>query len=162
MKKKVKEEIPNHFLRKSIFSFIILSILVISVSAYFISNEAYIGPSFLILGVIAIFFLHSYGFKLESTFPDIIFGAIDNGILVFAAIIGGAYAGVFGAVIGGAAGNTLTDGLGGLAEGYMAEKLRKKNINDKRTSLSTMLGKIIGCLFGAGVGLIIVWLIKLF
>ena len=159
---KLKEKIPNHFLRKSIFSFIILSILVISVSAFFISNEAYIGPLFIILGIIAIFFLKSYGFTLQSTFPDIVFGAIDNGILVFAAILGGAYAGVFGAVIGGAAGNTLTDGLGGLVEGHMAEKLREKNINDKRTSLSTMLGKIIGCLFGAGVGLLIIWIIKLF
>ena len=68
---------------------------------------------------------------------------------------------VAGAIIGGAAGNTLTDGLGGLFEGYVAENQRKIKINNLRTSLSTMLGKVSGCLFGAGLGLVLVELIKI-
>jgi len=76
------------------------------------------------------------------------------------AIIGGLIAGVAGAIIGGAAGNTITDGLGGLFEGHAAERLRGKKILEERTALSSTLGKMTGCLFGAGIGLIIVWLIK--
>ncbi len=162
MVKKKKEEVTNHFFSKSVFSLVIISILVISISAFFIESEKYIGLSFLVLAVVAILFLKSYGLNVKNVTPDIIFGVIDNGVLVFAAIIGGAYAGVFGAVIGGAAGNTITDGIGGLFEGHFAEKLRKRNINDQRNSLSTMLGKVIGCLIGAGAGLTLVWFIKIF
>ena len=81
--------------------------------------------------------------------------------MIFAAVLGGAYAGVAGAIIGGAAGNTITDGMGGLFEGHIAEHQRKYKIDNLRTAMSTMLGKMTGCLFGAGTGLIIVWLISL-
>jgi len=146
---------------KAIISFIIISIIVISVSVYFVFDKKLIGPAFLILGLISIFSLRFFKIKINTVYPDIVFGFIDNGILIFAAVLGGAYAGVIGAIIGGAAGNTITDGIGGLFEGHVAEKLRRKRINDKRTSLSTMLGKVIGCLFGAGVGLTLNYLISL-
>jgi hypothetical protein len=145
---------------KSLTSFVIISILVIGVSAYFVFDEKLIGPAFLALGLITMIFLKLFNIKVASVYPDIIFGFVDNGVLVFAAVLGGMYAGITGAIIGGAAGNTLTDGIGGLLEGHVAEKLRKKKIVEERTALSTMLGKIIGCLFGAGVGLILVWLIS--
>ena len=96
-----------------------------------------------------------------SVYPDIIFGFIDNSVLVVMAVLGGSIAGVAGAVIGGAAGNTITDGLGGLFEGHAAEKLRVRKIIAKRTAISSTLGKMAGCLFGAGVGLILVWAITL-
>jgi hypothetical protein len=146
---------------KSLVSFVIISILVIGVSVYFVFDEKLIGPAFLVLGLITMIFLKIFKIKLHSVYPDIVFGIVDNGVLVFAAVLGGVYAGVIGAIIGGAAGNTLTDGIGGLLEGYVAEKLRTKKLKEERTALSTMLGKIIGCLFGAGLGLIIVWLISL-
>lgn len=150
--------IKNGFM-KSITSFILISIVVIAVSVYFMQDSKLIGPAFLGLGFISLLVIKFFKIDLATLYPDIVFGFIDNGILIFAAVLGGSYAGVVGAVIGGAAGNTLTDGLGGLFEGHVAEKLRKRKVNDERTALSTMLGKIAGCLFGAGAGLVLVWLI---
>lgn len=162
MVKRKKEEIPNHFFRKAVFSLVILSILIIAVSAFLVDNELLIGPAFLGLALISILFLKSYGISVSSVSPDILFGFIDNGVLVFAAVLGANFAGVAGAIIGGAAGNTITDGIGGLFEGQLAEKLRERKIEDRRNSLSTTMGKVIGCLLGAGAGLILVWLIKIF
>ncbi len=147
-------------LLNAFFSFLILSILVIGVSWYFVYNEVLIGPIFIFLGVINLLFLKFFNLKLESVAPDMVFGAIDNGILVFFAVAGGHIAGIAGAVIGGAAGNTITDGIGGLFEGHVAEGMRNKKVNEKRTALSTTLGKMAGCLFGAGTALIIVWAIR--
>ena len=145
----------------AITTWIIFSIIVIAVSAYFVFNDVLIGPAFIILGLLSLIVLKFFKIRIKSVYPDIVFGFIDNGVLIFAAVLGGVYAGVAGAIIGGAAGNTLTDGIGGLFEGYVAQKQRKFKINSLRTPLSTMLGKISGCLFGAGLGLILVWLIGL-
>ena len=156
MKKSEKKSFKD-----AIISFLLLSIIVIGVSYYFVYNNAIIGPIFILLGLLNLVFLKFYKITIASVYPDIIFGFIDNGVLVIMAIIGGLIAGVAGAIIGGAAGNTITDGLGGLFEGYTAEKLRGKEIAEKRTAISSTLGKMTGCLFGAGIGLIMVWLIKI-
>tara|TARA_Y100000310_G_C20686953_1_gene819644 strand:- start:1410 stop:1886 length:477 start_codon:yes stop_codon:yes gene_type:complete len=146
---------------KALSSFLVFSIIVAAISLYFIFNKALIGPLFILLGFAGWLFLKVVKIKFEAVYPDIIFGAIDNGVLVFAAVLGGMYAGVFGAIIGGAAGNTVTDGLGGLFEGYIAENQRRFKIDNRRTATSTMLGKMIGCLWGAGMGLVVVWMINL-
>jgi len=156
-KKRVKK---NSFF-KAITTWVILTIIIFAVSAYFVLNETWIGPVFIILGFFSLIVLKFFKIKIKSVYPDIVFGFIDNGVLIFAAVLGGVYAGVAGAIIGGAAGNTLTDGIGGLFEGHVAQNQRKYKIDNLRTPLSTMLGKISGCLFGAGVGLILVWLIKM-
>ncbi len=150
----------NHNFANAIISFIILAILVISVSSYFVFNKGLIGPAFIFLGFISLSFFRFFKVNIKSAYTDIVFGATDNFVMVFAAVIGGTYAGVAGAVIGGVAGNTVTDGLAGLVEGRVIEKLKRK-LDYKRTALSTMLGKITGCLFAAGVALIIVYLISL-
>ena len=146
---------------KALTSFLVFSLVVAAIALYFISDKAVIGPVFILLGFVGWIVLRIFRIDLESVYPDIIFGAIDNGVLVFAAILGGVYAGVFGAVIGGAAGNTITDGLGGLFEGHIAENQRRLKINNLRTATSTMLGKMVGCLWGAGLGLVVVCLISL-
>lgn len=145
----------------AVTSLIFLSIITIAVSSYFVLNSFLIGPALLGVGIINLVFLKFFRITLTEVYPDVIFGAIDNGVLVFAAVLGGAYAGVAGAIIGGAAGNTITDGIGGLFEGYIAEKQALKKIIHKRTALSSMLGKMVGCLFGAGLGLILVWVVSL-
>lgn len=145
---------------KAISSLIFLSIVIIAVSAYFIHRENLISTAFIILGILNLIILKTLKINIVGIYPDMIFGAVDNGVLVFTAIIGGAYAGVYGAIIGGAAGNTITDGIGGLFEGYVAEHQRKMKISTKRTTLSASLGKMAGCLFGAGFGLAIVQLIQ--
>ena len=52
-------------------------------------------------------------------------------------------------------GNAITDGIAGIFEGYSAEKLREQSIHEERTALKSAVGKMAGCLFGAGVVLVI-------
>ncbi len=147
---------------KAFTAFVIISIVIISIASYFILNQKIIPPlTFMGLGVINLFILKSSKIKIRDVYPDILYGIVDNGVFVFAAIIGGVYGGVIGAVIGGAAGNTVADGFGGLFEGEATERLKEKKINNKRTALSTMLGKITGCLFGAGIAITIAEIIRL-
>lgn len=157
--KKQKIRGTKKALFNALITFVILSIIVIAVSSYFVFNNKLIGPVFLGMGILSLIFLKISKIEIKSVYPDMVFGLIDNGVLVFAAVIGGTFAGVTGAIIGGAAGNTITDGIGGLFEGYIAEHQRKLEIDNLRTAMSSMLGKMAGCLFGAGVGLILVWLI---
>jgi len=151
----------NHSFAKAFISFLTLSIVVVAVAFYFVYNEAWIGPMFFALGILNLIILYLFKISLKEVIPDMIFGMIDNGVLVFAAVLGGTIAGIPGAIIGGAAGNTITDGIGGLFEGHVAEKQRQSKVNNLRTALSTSLGKMAGCLFGAGIALLIVWGIRL-
>lgn len=146
---------------EALVSLVILSIIVIAIASYFVFENALIGPAFLVLGLLNLGFLKFFKIEFKAIYPDMVFGIIDNGVLIFAAVLGGYIAGVGGAIIGGAAGNTITDGIGGLFEGHIAEKQRRGKFEASRTALSSSLGKMAGCLFGAGFGLIIIWLIGL-
>ncbi len=157
----IKKKVPQEYkFLKALGNFLIITVLVIGVSAYFLNKQEVIGFVFIGLGFITLGILRIYKVKFISVYPDIIFGAIDNGILIFAAVLGGRIGGVPGAIIGGAAGNTITDGIGGLFEGNIAEHQREYKIDNLRTALSTSLGKMAGCLFGAGIGLLIVWIVS--
>ena len=76
------------------------------------------------------------------------------------AIFGGHFGGVTGAILGGVVGNAITDGLAGIFEGYTAEKLRLQLVSEERTMLKSAVGKMAGCLFGAGVILVIANLVN--
>jgi hypothetical protein len=138
-------------------SLIILSIVVISVISFVIYNARLIGPIIVLLGFLPWIPLKIFGRTIKSTGADIIFGAIDTGILAVAALIGASFAGVLGAIVGGAVGDSITDGFAGLFEGKVAEYLRKHGIEEARTPLSSSLGKMSGCLIGAGITLTIAW-----
>jgi len=158
---KKRGEIKKHFI-KTLFSLAGVSIVVLAVAGYFIFNSTLIGPAFLCLGILNLGFMKIMGIKLHFIYPDLVFGFVDNGVMVFAAIIGGSFGGVPGAIIGGVAGNTITDGVGGFFEGYVAEKqIQRGKFVSKRKMLSGSLGKMTGCMFGAGVSLTIVWLVSL-
>ncbi|MCX6746281.1 MAG: hypothetical protein NTX00_04695 [Candidatus Parcubacteria bacterium] len=144
----------NHFI-SAIISIIILCIVIFAVSLYFIYNSQLIGLVILGLGVLCLVSLLPFRISINTIWPDIVFGIIDNGILVILSIFGGEIAGVVGAVIGGAVGNSITDGIAGIFEGFVAEKMRKKNISAERTMLGSAVGKMAGCLLGAGLVLII-------
>ena len=119
-----------------------------------------IGFVLLALFLLCMVSLIPFGIALRSIQPDIIFGVIDNGILVVFALIGGKVAGIPGAIVGGAVGNAVTDGIAGIFEGYWAERLRKRNVSDHRTIIGSAIGKMGGCLLGAGGILIIVSFLK--
>ncbi len=132
-----------------------LCIIIFTISAIFINDGKIIGWVVLSLGLLCLVALEYFKISIKNVWPDIIFGIIDNGILAVLAFAGGAIAGVTGAIIGGVVGNAITDGIAGIFEGHMAEKLRESNISESRTMLGSSVGKMAGCLLGAGVVLII-------
>lgn len=145
----------KHTIISSIATTITLCVVVLTVSAFFISNERFIGFVLIALFGLCLASLIPFGISLRSVQPDIVFGLVDNGILAVFAIIGGEVAGVAGAIIGGVVGNAITDGIAGLFEGYSSERLQKNNVDEHRTILGSAIGKMAGCLLGAGCVLIV-------
>ena len=141
----------------ALMSVIIVSIVVIGVLSFSIYHKKLIGPTIILLGLIPLVPLRIFGRTITSTGADIIFGAIDTGILGVMALIGASFAGVLGAIVGGAVGDSISDGFAGLFEGRVAEYLRKYGIEESRTPLSSSMGKMSGCLFGVGIVLTIAW-----
>jgi len=141
----------------ALLSVTIVSIVVISVVSFTIFHTKLIGPAIILLGFIPWIPLRISGRTIRSTGADIVFGAIDTGILGVVALIGASFAGVLGAIVGGAVGDSITDGFAGLFEGRMAEYLRKHGIEESRTPLSSSMGKMSGCLIGVGIVLTIAW-----
>jgi len=140
----------NIKLLASILNVVVLCVIIFTTSVFFIYDLKLIGYVLIALAVLCLSSLRLFNIKILSTGPDIIFGVIDNGILAVMAIFGGEIAGVVGAVIGGVVGNAITDGIAGLFEGYWAESV----VSDKRTILGSAVGKMAGCLLGAGVILV--------
>lgn len=141
----------------ALMSVIIVSIVVIGVLSFSIYHKKLIGPTIILLGLIPLVPLRIFGRTITSTGADIIFGAIDTGILGVMALIGASFAGVLGAIVGGAVGDSISDGFAGLFEGKVAEYLRKYGIEESRTPLSSSMGKMSGCLIGVGIVLTIAW-----
>src|SRR3989338_7545632 len=95
----------------SILTVVVLSIIIFATVIFFIYQIKWIGIIFIVLGILCLFVLEFFNRKIETVWPDIIFGIIDNGFLVIGALIGAGFAGVIGAIVGGAATNAITDGL---------------------------------------------------
>ena len=138
-------------------SVIIISIVGVSVVSFTIYNTRLIGPVIILLGFIPWIPLKISERTIKSVGADIVFGAIDTGILGIAALIGASFAGVLGAIVGGAVGDAITDGFAGLFEGKVAERMRKHGIEEARTPLSSSMGKMSGCFIGVGIVLTIAW-----
>lgn len=109
-----------------------------------------VGPVVLALGIVPLAGLMLVRRRLTSAVPDMVFGAIDTGLLVIPALWGGMVFGVAGAIAGGIIGDALTDAIAGFFEGSIAEWLREKGIEESREALTSSLGKMSGCLLGAG------------
>jgi len=135
-------------------------VLIILVLGFFIGYKPLIGPIFIILGFVTLTPLWiGKEFHLNSSFSDVLFGFIDNGIFIIAALIGADLAGILGAIVGGAVGNAISDAIGGIFEGEFANWMEKKGVPQERTTLQSSIGKLAGCLFGAGAVLLIMWTI---
>lgn len=143
----------NNFF-KALIKVLALCVIVFSVSAYFVYDTKIIGWIVFGSGLLCLFSLKLSKISVNHVWPDIVFGLIDNGILAVMAVVGGEVAGVAGAIIGGVVGNAITDGIAGIFEGEIAEKLRERKISEERTMLGSAVGKMAGCLLGAGVILI--------
>ncbi|MCP8318539.1 MAG: hypothetical protein L6N95_01765 [Candidatus Methylarchaceae archaeon HK01B] len=138
-------------------SVIIISIVIIGAISFVTYDIRLLGPVFMALGFIPWIPIKISGRMIRSTGADVVFGAMDTGILAVAALIGASFAGVLGAIVGGAVGDSITDGLAGLFEGKVAEYLRRHGIEEARTPLSSSMGKMSGCLIGAGITLTVAW-----
>ena len=145
-------------LTTAIVSISILTIIILLVS-YFSLNNKIIGPILIILGIITLTPIMLFKIPLAALKGDIIFGLIDNGALAIFAITGAELFGILGAIVGGIVGNALTDGLAGIFEGYEWQKLKGTKTKKERTALTVAIGKLAGCLFGAGIVLTLVWTI---
>lgn len=145
----------------SITNILVLCVVILTVSAYFIDQAQLIGFVILSLGILCLVSLIPFRVELKNIWPDIVFGVIDNGILAIMAVFGGEIGGVLGAVIGGVVGNAVTDGIAGIFEGWIAEKAREAKISDNRTMLGSAVGKMAGCMLSGGAVLIVATLFKL-
>lgn len=141
----------------TIVSVLILSLIILATVIFFVYDQTWIGLIFILLGFLHLLLLKLFKINIKTVWPDVIFGVIDNGVLAVGAIIGADFAGILGAIVGGCAANAVTDGFAGIFEGWSAEYLRKHNIKEKRTSLVSAVGKMAGCLFGAGIVFLIAW-----
>ncbi len=136
---------------------ILSAITVLLVSYFFVTKTMIIGPILIVLGILILLPLWLRGIPLQALKAEIVFGAIDNGVLAIFALSGAELFGILGAIVGSLVGNAVTDGLAGIFEGYEWQKTDKLNIKNKRTALTVAIGKMSGCLLGGGVVLTIAW-----
>ena len=123
---------------------------VVLVGVFILREQLPIGPVILALTLIPTAGLLIARRSFVRAIPDIIFGAIDTGLLTIPALWGGILFGVAGAIAGGIIGDAVTDAIAGFFEGSIAEWLRKKGIEESREAVTTAFGKMTGCLFGSG------------
>ena len=128
----------------------VISIPVALVGVISLRQQFPIGPIVLGLALIPVVGLLLAKRRLTGAVPDMVFGAIDTGLLVIPALWGGLAFGVAGAIAGGVIGDALTDAVAGFFEGGIAEWLRERGIEESREAITTALGKMSGCLLGAG------------
>ena len=98
------------------------------------------------LGFVPILFAYIFKISIKKMLPDIIFGLIDNLLLIIPAIIGAQLFGAAGALAGAVVGNAISDSIAGIFEGSISVWLHKKGIDSTRTILGSSLGKMSGCL----------------
>jgi len=109
-----------------------------------------VGPLVIVAALVPIAGLLLAGRSWKGALPDVVFGAIDTGLLTIPALAGGTAFGVAGAIAGGVIGDALTDAVAGFFEGGLAQWLRSRGITASREPVTTSLGKMTGCLAGSG------------
>jgi len=138
-----------------VVNILVLCIVIFAVSSFFIADTQWMWYVLIFLALISLFTLSFFKISWKSVKPDIVFGLIDNGILAVMAIFWWYLAGVTGAIMWGVVGNAITDGIAGIFEWHYAETLRANKVQEERTMLKSAVGKMAGCLLGAGVVLVI-------
>ena len=149
--------IDKEKLMTAILNIILLTVIILLVSYFFVTQKRIMGPIMILLGIISILPLFLFKVPIRILKAEILFGLIDNGILAIFALSGAELFGILGAIVGGLVGNAITDGFAGIFEGYEWQKIKKLKMTDKRTALTVAVGKFSGCLFGGGIVLTIAW-----
>lgn len=144
-------------LMTAILNITLLTVIILLVSYFFVTQKRIIGPIMIMLGIISILPILLFKLPIRILKAEILFGLIDNGALAIFALSGAELFGILGAIVGGLVGNAITDGFAGIFEGYEWQKIKKLKIKDKRTALTVAIGKLAGCLFGGGIVLTITW-----
>lgn len=137
----------------------VVSVPVAVVGILTLQHQLPIGPIVLGLSLVPVVGLLIANRKIVRALPDMVFGAIDTGLLVIPSLWGGIAFGVAGAIAGGVIGDALTDAIAGFFEGSISEWLRERGIEESREAITTALGKMSGCLLGAGVVLSVALLV---
>ena len=128
-------------------SVVILLSIIIGIIAFFSMRLGrYVSLVLFGLGLVPILAAYIFKINLKKMLPDIIFGLIDNLLLIIPAIIGAELFGAVGALAGAVVGNAISDSIAGIFEGSIAEWLHLKGIDSTRTILGSSLGKMSGCL----------------
>lgn len=125
---------------------ILLSAFTAFIAFYSMRLGRFVSLIIFTLGFIPILIAYFLKLDLKKMLPDIIFGIIDNLILVIPAIIGAELFGAAGALTGAVIGNAISDAIAGYFEGNLSEFLRSKGIDATRTVMGSSLGKMSGCL----------------
>jgi hypothetical protein len=130
---------------------VILTSTVLVVLAWAVLERAGgVGPATLAMALVPLAAAVALQFSPVRLLPDVIFGAIDTGLLTIPALVGAWQFGVIGAILGGVIGDAITDGIAGFFEGSIAAWLRARGIEESRTAAGSGLGKMTGCLIGCG------------
>lgn len=128
----------------------LVSVILVVVGYFALKGGWLIGPIIFLLGFVPLTSAVLSRLELRRLIPDVVFGAMDTGLLMIAALAGAEAFGVLGAIVGSAIGDAVTDAIAGFFEGSIAEWLRKRGIEEARTELGSALGKMSGCLLGGG------------
>jgi len=125
---------------------IILCVITIIIAFFSMRLGRFVSIVIFGLGLLPILVAYIFKINLKRILPDIIFGLIDNVLLIIPAIIGAQLFGAAGALAGAVVGNAVSDGIAGIFEGSISEWLHIKGIDSARTLLGSSLGKMSGCL----------------
>ena len=125
---------------------VLLSIITLIIAFFSMRLGRFVSIVIFGLGLTPILIAFIFKISFRKILPDIIFGLIDNILLIIPAIIGAELFGATGALAGAVVGNAVSDGIAGLFEGSISEWLRMKGIDSTRTLLGSSLGKMSGCL----------------
>lgn len=125
---------------------VLLSIITAVIAFYSMRFGRYVSLVIFGLGLVPLLIAYIFKISLKKMLPDIIFGLIDNLLLIIPAIIGAQLFGAVGALAGAVVGNAISDSIAGIFEGSISEWLHVKGIDSTRTILGSSLGKMSGCL----------------
>lgn len=125
---------------------VLFSIVTLIIAFFSMRLGRFVSIVIFSLGLISILIAYVFKISIKQMLPDIIFGLIDNLLLIIPAIIGAELFGAVGALAGAIVGNAISDSIAGLFEGSISEWLHIKGIDSTRTILGSSLGKMSGCL----------------